>query len=280
MTEAILPNQNGGTQPTAAKAPTGAAASGPTEAPSRTPMDAWALFEVFVRPRRGLSHNHVGSVHASDPTMALQNARDLYTRRQEGVSIWVIPSTEITASSPDREGLLLRARCGQDLPSPDLLRRARRGADVSASTHISELTAADRFEYVIRLADDSLIYSHRLAEWTSWAPQLEEDMALTNIALDLLGQARSLLTYAGDIEGEGNDEDDLAYLREEQEFRSCLLVEQPMKDEFGAEMARLLFYSAYSVPLDGGARESRDQRLAEIASKSHQGGQLSPRARH
>lgn len=139
---------------------------------------------------------------------------------------------------------------------------------MSASTHISELTAADRFEYVIRLADDSLIYSHRLAEWTSWAPQLEEDMALTNIALDLLGQARSLLTYAGDIEGEGNDEDDLAYLREEHEFRSCLLVEQPMRDDFGVEMARLLFYSAYSVPLMEALSESRDQRLAEVAVKS------------
>lgn len=65
--------------------------------------DVWTLFEVFIRSRRGLSHNHVGSVHAPDATMALQNARDLYTRRQEGVSIWVIPSAEITASSPDEK---------------------------------------------------------------------------------------------------------------------------------------------------------------------------------
>nr|WP_029136054.1 1,2-phenylacetyl-CoA epoxidase subunit PaaB [Nakamurella lactea] len=61
------------------------------------------MFEVFVRARRGLSHNHVGSLHAPDPTMALQNARDLYTRRQEGVSIWVVRSTDITASSPDEK---------------------------------------------------------------------------------------------------------------------------------------------------------------------------------
>jgi ring-1,2-phenylacetyl-CoA epoxidase subunit PaaC len=134
--------------------------------------------------------------------------------------------------------------------------------------HISEVSQADRFEYVMRLADDSLIYSHRLAEWTSWAPQIEEDLALTNIALDLLGQARALLSYAGEIEGEGNGEDDLAYLREEQDFRCCLLVEQPMKHDFGAEMARLLFYSAYSVPLMEAMSESRDQTLAEIAAKS------------
>jgi ring-1,2-phenylacetyl-CoA epoxidase subunit PaaB len=62
---------------------------------------AWPLWEVFVRPKRGLSHVHAGSLHAPDATMALRNARDLYTRRQEGVSIWVAPATSITASSPD-----------------------------------------------------------------------------------------------------------------------------------------------------------------------------------
>jgi ring-1,2-phenylacetyl-CoA epoxidase subunit PaaB len=61
----------------------------------------WPLWEVFVRPKRGLSHLHAGSLHAPDATMALRNARDLYTRRQEGVSIWVVPASEITASSPD-----------------------------------------------------------------------------------------------------------------------------------------------------------------------------------
>lgn len=66
-------------------------------------VNGWPLWEVFVRSRRGLSHNHVGSLHAPDATMALRNARDLYTRRQEGVSIWVVPSTEITASSPDEK---------------------------------------------------------------------------------------------------------------------------------------------------------------------------------
>lgn len=65
--------------------------------------DKWPLFEVFVRARRGLSHNHVGSLHAADAEMALHNARDVYTRRQEGVSIWVMPSTAVTASSPDEK---------------------------------------------------------------------------------------------------------------------------------------------------------------------------------
>lgn len=63
--------------------------------------DEWPLFEVFVRSKQGLSHNHVGSLHAADAQMAIENARDVYTRRNEGVSIWVVPSAEITASSPD-----------------------------------------------------------------------------------------------------------------------------------------------------------------------------------
>lgn len=75
------------------------------DAASGSPVaeDVWLLFEVFIRARRGVSHNHVGSLHAPDATMALQNARDLYTRRQEGVSIWVVASKDITASSPDEK---------------------------------------------------------------------------------------------------------------------------------------------------------------------------------
>jgi ring-1,2-phenylacetyl-CoA epoxidase subunit PaaB len=64
---------------------------------------AWPLWEIFVRSRRGLSHNHVGSLHAADAAMALRNARDVYTRRMEGVSIWVVPASQITASSPDEK---------------------------------------------------------------------------------------------------------------------------------------------------------------------------------
>ena len=70
---------------------------------TEVPRKEWPLWEVFVRPRRGLSHQHVGSLHAPDAPMALRNARDLYTRRGEGVSIWVVPAAEITASSPDEK---------------------------------------------------------------------------------------------------------------------------------------------------------------------------------
>jgi ring-1,2-phenylacetyl-CoA epoxidase subunit PaaB len=71
--------------------------------------DGWPLWEVFVRAKRGLSHNHVGSLHAPDAEMALRNARDVYTRRQEGVSIWVIPAAAITASSPDEKDAFFAA---------------------------------------------------------------------------------------------------------------------------------------------------------------------------
>lgn len=140
---------------------------------------------------------------------------------------------------------------------------------MSTAAHVSETGQAELLQYVLRLADDDLIYSHRLAEWSSCAPQIEEDLALTNIALDLLGQARALLSYAGEIEGEGRGEDDLAFLREEQDFLCCLLAEQPTRNDFGAEMARLLFFSAYSVPLTEALSKSLDTRLAAIATKSH-----------
>ena len=83
------------------------AATRDTGRPAATPATPqetdWPLFEVFVRARRGLSHNHVGSLHASDEAMALRNARDVYTRRQEGTSIWVVRSSALTASSPDEK---------------------------------------------------------------------------------------------------------------------------------------------------------------------------------
>ena len=74
-----------------------------TDITDMTGMHRSDLWEVFIRPRRGLAHTHVGSIHAPDATIALRNARDVYTRRQEGVSIWVVPATEITASSPDEK---------------------------------------------------------------------------------------------------------------------------------------------------------------------------------
>lgn len=118
----------------------------------------------------------------------------------------------------------------------------------------------------LRLGDDALILSHRLAEWSSRAPELEEDVALTNIALDLLGQARMLLTHAGELEGRGRDEDDLAYLREERDFVNCLLVEQENGD-FGHTIARQLLWSTYQLGLLEELAASSDPTIAAVAEK-------------
>jgi ring-1,2-phenylacetyl-CoA epoxidase subunit PaaC len=123
------------------------------------------------------------------------------------------------------------------------------------------------FDEVIPLADDALIAAQRLAEWCSRAPDLEEDIALTNIALDQLGAARLLLSYAGELEGEGRDEDALAYLRDEREFRNCLLVELPNGD-FAVTIAKLLFLAAYQLRCYRGLAEGPDERLAAIAAKT------------
>jgi ring-1,2-phenylacetyl-CoA epoxidase subunit PaaC len=121
--------------------------------------------------------------------------------------------------------------------------------------------------YVLRLGDDALVAAQRMAALATWAPQLEEDVALANIALDLLGQARALLTYAGELEGQGRDEDLLAYRRDEQEFTNALLVEQPDTD-FAATMAKLLFFSAYQRLLYEELSTGDDETLAAIAAKS------------
>ncbi len=89
-------------------------------------QDEWPLYEIFVRGKRGLNHVHVGSLHAADDEMALRHARDVYTRRNEGVSIWAVRSDAIAASSPGREGPAVRAGERQGLPAPDLLRHPRR----------------------------------------------------------------------------------------------------------------------------------------------------------
>lgn len=123
------------------------------------------------------------------------------------------------------------------------------------------------FEYVLGLGDDALIAAQRLAQWCARAPELEEDVALANIALDQLGVARLLLTYAGELEGEGRDEDDLAYLRDDRQFRNCLLVELPERD-FAVVMAKLLFLSAYQKLLYEWLVGSRDERLSAIAAKA------------
>lgn len=117
---------------------------------------------------------------------------------------------------------------------------------------------------VLALADDALIAAQRLAEWCSRGPELEEDIALANIALDQLGAARLLLTLAG--EPVGRTEDDLAFQRTDREFRNCLLVELPNGD-FAATMVKLLFLAAYQVPLYKTLAENHEQ-IGPIAAKA------------
>ena len=121
--------------------------------------------------------------------------------------------------------------------------------------------------YVLALGDDALVLAQRCAEWLTRAPELEEDVALANIALDLLGQARLLLAYAGELEGRGRSEDDLAYLREEREFRNLQLCELGNGD-FAVTMARLLLLSSYFLELYRALSGSADARLAAIAAKA------------
>lgn len=122
-------------------------------------------------------------------------------------------------------------------------------------------------DYTLGLADDALVSAQRLGWWISRAPELEEDLALANIGLDQLGQARSLLSYAGRVEGDGRSEDDLAYLRDEREFRNVWLVEREQTD-FGVAMARLLLFSAWQAALYGGLLESSDPTLSGVAGKA------------
>jgi ring-1,2-phenylacetyl-CoA epoxidase subunit PaaC len=121
--------------------------------------------------------------------------------------------------------------------------------------------------YALRLGDDALILSHRLGEWVTNAPQLEEDVALANIGLDLLGQARTLLSYAGEVEAAGRSEDDLAYLRDEREFLNVHLVERPNED-FAVSMARQLLFSTYQLALYDRLQASADPTLAGMAAKA------------
>ena len=122
-------------------------------------------------------------------------------------------------------------------------------------------------DHVLGLGDDALVSAQRMGWWISRAPELEEDVALANIGLDQLGQARTLLSRAADLEGEGRTEDDLAYLRDEREFRNVKLVERPMTD-FGVAMARLLLFATWQSHLYAGLCGSTDEVLAGVAGKA------------
>jgi len=129
----------------------------------------------------------------------------------------------------------------------------------------SAAASADIAEYALWLGDDALILSQQLGEWISRAPELEEDVALGNIALDLLGHARSFLHFAGSFDG--RSEDDLAYFRDEPEFRCAWIVEQPNGD-FAQTIARQFVVSTYMFELYSALRASSDPTLAAIAEKS------------
>ena len=126
--------------------------------------------------------------------------------------------------------------------------------------------ATQLVRYTLRHADDCLVLSHRLAEWSSRAPDLEEDIALTNIGLDLLGQARMFYSYAGDIDS-AKTEDDYAFFRNERQFSNLLLVEQPNGD-FAGTIARQVLFSTYQQLLWDQMGISADATLAAIAAKA------------
>lgn len=126
---------------------------------------------------------------------------------------------------------------------------------------------AARCRYVLRLADTPLVLGQRLGEWVGHAPALEEDLALANIALDLIGQARLLLTYAAELEGRGRDEDALAFLRDAPEFCNLSLAEQPNGD-FAQTILRQFLLDAWQLELYEALLGSTDARLAEIAAKA------------
>ncbi len=123
------------------------------------------------------------------------------------------------------------------------------------------------FEYLLRLGDNGLILSQRLGEWCGHGPALEEDIAITNVALDLLGQARNWLTYAGEVEGLGRDDDKLAFLRDAGDFRNLLLVEQPNGD-FGQTLARQFLFDSWHHLVLEQLKSSTDERIRGIAEKS------------
>lgn len=125
----------------------------------------------------------------------------------------------------------------------------------------------DKFDYLLRLGDTALVLGQRLTEWVGKGPALEEDMALANTALDLIGQARLWLAYAGEVEGAGRGEDQLAYLRDAHQFRNLLLVERP-NGNYADTLMRQYLFDSWHLPLLDGLARSADARIAAIAEKA------------
>ncbi|MFD1195293.1 1,2-phenylacetyl-CoA epoxidase subunit PaaC [Seohaeicola saemankumensis] len=123
------------------------------------------------------------------------------------------------------------------------------------------------WEALLELADDHLVLGHRISEWCGHAPMLEEDLAMPNMGLDLIGTARTLYDHAGKLEGKGRSEDDLAYLRDEREYRNCLLVERPNED-FALTMLRQFYFAAFMRPYWLAALKSTDETVRGVAGKA------------
>ena len=134
-------------------------------------------------------------------------------------------------------------------------------------TKLDAATTDRFFQYLLRLGDDRLVLGHRLSEWCGHGPILEEDIALANIALDLVGQATLLLELAGTVEGRGRDADALAYLREAVDYRNALLLELP-KGDFAVTIVRQLLFGAYALHQWDALQRVSDVRLAGIAAKA------------
>lgn len=124
-----------------------------------------------------------------------------------------------------------------------------------------------KYQYLLRMGDNALILGHRLSEWCGHGPVLEQDIAITNIALDQVGQARSLLQYAARLEGKGRTEDELAYKRDVMEYRNALLVEQPNED-FAYTIVRQFLFDVFNHLLHQQLIQSQDEHLRAIAQKS------------
>ncbi len=127
--------------------------------------------------------------------------------------------------------------------------------------------STDLFEFLLRMGDNTLILGHRVSEWCGHAPVLEEDIALANTALDLIGQTQMWLGLAGEVEGKGRSADDLAFLRDAWDFRNVLLCELPNGD-FGRTLMRQFLFDAWHVVMLGRLMQSSDPRVAEIAAKA------------
>ena len=227
-------------------------------ASERSSKRGWPLWEVFVRARRGLAHNHVGSLHAPDATMALHSARDVYTRRGEGVSIWVVPSAAIVASSPDeKDAFFDRPRTRST--GTRLSTTCRRGrADMSGPR------TCRRCSYALGLGDDALILGHRLAEWSPGAPDRRGRRPGQHRARPA-GQARTFLTTPASLKARTATR--TTSHTSATSTNSGSAAGRDPNGDFGLAMARQLLFSAYQYALYTALLDVVDATFAAIAER-------------